>query len=143
LARHYQIHRDAEGQFRVFRRLHLLHPQDPAVGNNFSYFAALNGREQRLAEQVARENFQREPANPLFAATLAFNFFMQGRSQESFTLIQPFAKKSGGSPAVSFVYGLALAGTGRKAEAHALLDDVPVDTMSIRESEVIKTALKN
>ncbi len=143
LARNYQVHRDAEGQYRVFRRLHLLHPQDAAVGNNFSYFAALTGRDQRLAEQVARENLQREPTNPLFTATLAFNLFMQGHPHESFTLIESFAKKSGDSPVVSFVYGLALAGTGMKTEAHALLDKIPADTMTHREAEVIKAALEN
>ena len=44
LARHYQTHRDAEGQYRVFRQLHLLRPQDRAVGNNFAFFAALTER---------------------------------------------------------------------------------------------------
>ena len=34
LARHYQVQRDAEGQYRVFRQLNLLQPGNAAVGNN-------------------------------------------------------------------------------------------------------------
>ena len=143
LARHYQTHRDAEGEYRVFRRLHLLHPTDVAVGNNFSFFAALTARDQRLAEQVARENMAKEPQNHLYAATLGFNLIMQGRAAESLTLLAPLMGKSSQSPAFAFAYGLALAGMDKKTEAHALLDGIPPATLTKREVEVIEAALKN
>jgi len=143
LARHYQVRRDADGQYRVFRRLHLLRPSDPSVGNNFSFFAALTGHEQRIAEQIARENFKQQPQNPIYVATLAFNLFMQGHATESLALLTPLAGKNDHSPAFSFVHGLALAGTGKKTEARALLDKIPVNTLTTREVEVIQTALGN
>jgi Tfp pilus assembly protein PilF len=143
LARYYQGQRDADGQYRVFRQLHLLQPQDPAVGNNFAFFAALTGREQRLAEQVARANLAREPRNPIYVATCAFNLLMQNRAGESLALLKPLAAETGHSPVLAFAYGLALAGTNHKTEAHALLDGLPPDTLTLREVEVIETALKN
>ena len=143
LARYYQERRDADGEYRVFRQLHLLRPQDAAVGNNFTFYAALTGREQRLAEQVARANLAREPKNPVYLATCAFNIFMQNRAAESFALLEPFAARTDQSPALTFAYGLALAGTNRKAEAKTLLARLPADSLTLRELEVIKSALNN
>jgi len=143
LARHYQVRRDADGQYRVFRRLHLLRPHDQSVGNNFSFFAALTGRDQRIAEQIARENFRQQPQHPIYAATLGFNLFMQGHARESLALLAPFASKNDHSPAFSLVHGLALAGTGKKSEARALLEKIPAATLTDREAEVIQAALAN
>ena len=143
LARYYQGQRDADGQYRVFRQLHLLRPQDAAIGNNFSFFSALTGREQRLAEQVARANLALEPHNPIYAATSAFNLFMQNRTDEALALLKPFATETHRSPALAFAYGLALAGTNQKSAAHALLDKLPAETLTLREVEVIAAALKD
>ncbi len=143
LARHYQTHRDADGQYRVFRQLHLLHPHDAAAGNNFSFFAALTGRDQRLAEQVARENLASEPQNQIYVATLAFNLFMQGKPAESLALLKPCAEKISQSPVLAFAYGLALAGTGEKAKAHMLLDSIAAHAPTKREAEIIQATLTN
>lgn len=143
LARYYQGQRDAEGQYRVFRQLHFLQPQDAAIGNNFSFFASLTGREQRLAEQIARENLTHEPQNITYLATCAFNLFMQGRNAESLSLLKPKAAEAGKSPAMAFAYGLALASDGQTKEAHALLDSLKPETLTPREVEVITTVLKN
>lgn len=141
LARYYQTHQDAEGQYRVFRRLHFLHPHDAATGNNFSFFAALTGRDQRLAEQVARENLASAPQNQIYIATLAFNLYMQDKAAESLALLKPFAAKASQSPVLSFAYGLALAGTGKKTEAHQLLDGMAAHASTKREAEIIQMAL--
>ena len=143
LARHYQGQRDADGQYRVFRQLHLLRPQDAAIGNNFSFFAALTGREQRLAEQVARANLAVEPRNPIYVSTCAFNLFMQNRTDESMALILPLANNAGQFPAVAFSYGLALAATNQKPAARALLGKLPPASLTLREVEVINSALKD
>ena len=111
--------------------------------NNFSFFAELTAREQRLAEQVARANLALEPRNQFYAATCAFNLFMQGRSDESLALLKPFVAETNRSPALVFSYGLALAGTNRKSEAHSLLDTLPPESLTLREVEVIAAALKN
>jgi len=141
LARHYQVKRDADGQYRVFRRWHLLQPQEPAVANNFAFFAALNGREQRLAEQVARENLARDPNNPTYAATYAFALLAQGRAHEARRLLDPMAAEAGKSPALAFAYGLALASTGDRAAAAKLLNAIDPATLTAPETELIKSAL--
>jgi tetratricopeptide (TPR) repeat protein len=141
LARHYQVQRDAEGQYRVFRQLHLLQPQNPAIGNNFAFFAALTGREQRRAEQAARENLAREPNNVLYLATGSFVLLVQGQTDAAERMLRPHAAEAPNSPALAFAYGLALAGSGQKAEARALLGKIPPASLTLREVELIKAAL--
>jgi len=141
LARHFQVQRDADGQYRVFRQLNLLRSQDRAVGNNFAFFAALTDRDPRQAEQISRENLAAEPANQVFAATRAFVLLRQSQPAEALALLRPLAAGADKSPALAFAYGLALAGANRKAEAHALLDRLPPATLTRREVELIKAAL--
>jgi tetratricopeptide (TPR) repeat protein len=141
LARHYQVARDADGEYRAFRRLHLLQPQSPDIGNNFAFFALLLGREQRLAEQVARRNAEQYPENLNYLATFAFVSVQQGRYAEALARLQSKASLSGSSPGLGFVYGLALAGSGRKNEARAILDALPPASLTTSEVELIRQTL--
>ncbi len=137
LARYYQTQRDAEGQYRVFRQLHGLHPQDPAVGNNFAFFAAVTGREQRVSEDVARADLNAEPLNATYQATLAFVILQQNRVAEAETLLKPAAARVAQSPALAFVQGLILARTGHREEARALLRRFPSGTLTRQEEALI------
>jgi hypothetical protein len=143
LARHYQVQRDADGQYRVFRQLHVLRPGDRAIGNNFAFYAALTGNELRPAEQTARADLAAEPGNRTYAATCAFVLVMQDRMAEAVKLLQPFATDAAQSPALALPYGLALAGTGHKAEAGVLLNALPAASLTTREVELIKARLAN
>jgi len=141
LARHYQLRRDAEGQYRAFRQLHFAHPQDADVSNNFVYFAALTGNGGRLLDELADENLAHDPQNPTFLATRAFVTFMDGRAGDALALLTPRAAEAGRSPALAFAYGLALAGTGHKAEGRALLGKSDQSVLTAREVDLIKTVL--
>ncbi len=141
LVRHYQQQRDADGQYRVFSQLHLLQPHDAAIGNNFAFFAALTGREQRTAEEVARANLTAAPLNPNYAATYAFILFTQNRSNEALAGLKPLAPETSHSESVAFAYGLALAGTGNKATAKTVLGKLDPATLTLTEVELIKQTL--
>lgn len=141
LARHYQVRRDAEGQYRVFRQLHGLRPQDAAISNNYAFFALLTRRDQRKAEQLARANLAAEPQNPVYLATWGFALFMQNRAEEARRLLAPIAADAGRSPAVAFSYGLALAASGRKAEARPLLAGLPPESLTESEVKLIRATL--
>ncbi|MDI1318977.1 MAG: tetratricopeptide repeat protein [bacterium] len=141
LARYYQTGRDAEGQYRVFRQLHLLKPTDHAIGNNFAFFAALTGRDQSPGEKVARANLAREPQNQAYVATLAFTLLQLGRTNEAASLLKPKAREAANSPALCFAYGLTLARSGRRDEARQLLKTIPPDSITSLELQLIRTAL--
>ncbi len=141
LARHYQTSHDADGQYRVFRQLHSLRPADRAIANNFAFFAALTGRAQRQAEQIARENLQAEPANLDYLATAAFVLLQAGRTDESLAMLAPKADAVTHAPGLAFAYGLALARAGRLTEAQAVLLGLPSESLTLSELELIRALL--
>lgn len=141
LARHYQVQRDAVGQYKVFNRLHALHPKDDAVANNFAFFAALTGNREQLAEQVARENFDRYPTNSNYRATYAFVLLMHNKAAEALKLMMPLAAQVEKSASTAFAYGLALAGTGEKTKAREVLHRLDPAMLTLQEVELIKKAL--
>jgi tetratricopeptide (TPR) repeat protein len=141
LARHYQVQRDADGLYRAFRRLHLLQPAEPDIANNFAFYALLVGREQRIAEQVAEQINRYHPANDAYLATRAFALTQQGRFEAAMALLQAKASRAPNSSSLSFAYGLALAGAGRKNEARALLEKLPPTSLTTAEVELIKRSL--
>jgi len=141
LARFYQVRRDADGQYRVFAQLHAIRPQDDAVANNLAFFAALTGNRESLAEKLALENVERFPGNSTYVATQAFVLLMRGRAAEALKIIKPLAPEAEKSSAVAFVYGLALSGTGEKVTARAVLVRLDPATLTLREVELVKTAL--
>ncbi|HVT72766.1 MAG TPA: hypothetical protein VHD61_06490 [Lacunisphaera sp.] len=141
LARYYQVQRDADGQYRVFRQLHVLRPNDPAVANNYAFFALLTSREERVAREIAQANLGREPGNVVYAATAAFAQWQHNEAAAAAALLRPLAGQAAQSPALAFAYGLALAATGHKPEAHRLLDALPPESLTVREAELIRLAL--
>ena len=143
LARHYQVQRDAEGQYRAFRRLHTLHPQDAAIGNNYAFFAALTGNEIRSAAQAAGTNLQADPQNLDYLATAAFVSLMANRAGDTLAQLQPKAGIGAKSPGFAFVYGLALAKTGNRAAARPLLQQLPPESLTLQEVELIRASLSD
>lgn len=142
LARHYQVARDAEGQYKVFARLRSLRPQDDAIANNFVFFAVLTGNRELNAENTARDLVRRHPGDPTYAATHAYVLFANGRADEALRVIEPHAARHPASPGVQFAYGLALAGTGNKEKAEPILRALPPETLTLREVELIESLLR-
>ena len=141
LARHYQVQRDADGQYRAFRRLLSLRTKDPAIANNFVFFAALTGKDPAQVEELSLRNFQRFPQNPIYRATRAFVLLTQDRAAEALTLLQPVARGWKKSPALALAYGLALARTGRLAEARPVLGSLDVASLTVAEAAMVAKAL--
>ncbi|MBP9913620.1 MAG: hypothetical protein KBF26_09460 [Opitutaceae bacterium] len=141
LGRHYQLQRDAEGQYRVFRKLHFMKPADDAIGNNFAFFALLLDREQRLVDKLTLENLAADPTNEAYVATRAFALLAQNETEPALALLQPLAARAPQSPALAFAYGLTLAKVGRQAEARPLLQALPPASLTWREVELISAAL--
>ena len=141
LARYYQLQRDAEGQYRVFRKLRALRPQDADIGNNFAFFAALTGNEENLAEAVARANHERHPDNLTYLSTYAFVLHVMDRDAEALVLLKPVAAGWKTSPALALAYGLALAGSGQKAEARTVLMTLDPGDGTTQEAVLVKSAL--
>jgi tetratricopeptide (TPR) repeat protein len=143
LARHYQVRGDAEGQYRAFRQLHFLQPRDRALANNFAFFAALTGRDQRQADLLSQANLKAEPQNLNYLATRSFVLLQLGRAGEALALVSPQAAVAPRAPGVAFAYGLALARAGRRDEARPLLENLPPSSLTKAEVLLIRSELGN
>jgi predicted Zn-dependent protease len=141
LVRHYQSQRDADGQYRAYARLHALRLQDVGIANNFAYFAILTGNANTAVEQIVRENHEKNPPNQVYLSTYAFWLVESHRADEALQLLKPVADGWKQSPPVAFAYGLALAGTGHKAEARTVLETLKAGPVSIKEEALIDSRL--
>jgi predicted Zn-dependent protease len=141
LARHYQVKRDAAGQYQVFRRLYSLRAQDPDLANNYAFFAALADTELSAAKKVAEENYTTAPTNSNYRATYSFVLLAQDRPRDALALIEPVATQWRTSPAVAFAYGLALARNGKKNEARPILNSLSPESLTLQEVALIKASL--
>ncbi len=142
LARHYQTQRDALGQYRAFRRLHALRPDDVEIANNLAYFAALTGENPGQAETLARKNLAAAPGVPARAATYAFVLALQGRAAEALAVLEPHRARLGDDPGLALAYGLALARERRRAEARVVLAPLLDRAQTGREAELIRAVLE-
>jgi Flp pilus assembly protein TadD len=143
IIRHYQLQHDAAGEYQAFRRLHSLRPNDPGIAHNFAFFAVLTGQyDFAEVERIARENFQRDPANPLYRSNYAFLLDSTGRTPQALALLAPKADLWHTVQGFAFVYGLALAHNGQKAEARPVLEHVEQLTLSQAERDRIQAALQ-
>ncbi|CAM3074320.1 hypothetical protein [Rariglobus hedericola] len=142
LARHYQVELNADGQYRVFKRLNSLRPQDTAIANNYVFFAALTGNDLRKIENLAAANFKQAPDSPVYRSTYAFVLCIRTRAPEALALLKPVSADWQNTPVVTLAYGLALAGTGRNAEARTVLSSLSTDTLTQQEIALIEKALR-
>ena len=142
LARHYQVQRDAAGQYRAFRRLHSLRPQDAAIANNYVFFAALTGKDASATRKLAEEIHLGEVSNATFRATYAFVLLQQDRPAEALTLLRPVAAQWQKSQAVAFAYGLALAANNRRADAAPILASIDATGFTAEEIALVASASK-
>ncbi len=138
LVRYFEVQHDAEGQYQAYARLYAMRSQDPGIANNFAFFAILTGNNPNAGAKIALENHRRHPDNPVYLSTYAFSLCEQEQAAAALKMLQPVADGWRQSPAVAFAYGLALAGTGRKAEARAVLDSLDGSRRSVREEALIR-----
>jgi len=125
----------------AFRRLHILHPQDPALGNNFAFFAALTEHDQRLALEVARGNLAADPKNLTYLATHGFVVLMGGRAEDALRELQPHASEAAHNPGFAFAYGMALAANGQREAARLMLLTLPPTSLTRLEVDLIHQRL--
>jgi hypothetical protein len=137
LARIYQEKGDAAGQYRVFARMAAVRPEDRDIGNNFAYFAVVNGEPGRIeAVRIARANFEASPGNVVYRSTWALVLCGLSRPAEAMKVLEPVASGWKDSPTISWAYVVALADVGRKDEARKILRLSPIHPAQLSAGEI-------
>ena len=142
LVRHYQMQRDAQGQFDAFRRLYSLRTDDPAIANNYVFFAALMGREYSALEKIAKKNFEADNSNLNYRATYAFVLSLRLRTADAMEILNPVLSQWKTSPGIAFAYGVTLAKAGSRDEARKVFATLNPNSLTIQETELIASLLK-
>lgn len=108
--------------YRVLLHQQELHPDDRGVQNNVAQLALLLRLNTDRAQRSARENYEREPANPAYASTYAFALYSAGDIKKALQVIRGLPEAQLQDPAVAAYYGMMLAAAGEPQQAAQFLD---------------------
>jgi hypothetical protein len=114
-----------------------LRPGDRDIANDFAYFAVVNGQAGRMdVVKTARENFEADPGNAAYRSTWALVLCGLSKPGEAMQILEPVAAGWKDSRVISWAYVVALADSGRKEEARAVLRSSPINPAQLSAGEV-------
>lgn len=88
LARIYRANNDLPNLYRTMQRLHEASPGDPDTAANYARLALLLDQNAAEGHRVAKEAYDRVPANVNCAVTYAFSLYGLGRTAEGLDVIK-------------------------------------------------------
>ena len=116
----------ADGRTRSLMRLFSQEakriPSDLPIKNNLAMTALLLGAQELKPYDLAREVYQKSPANASYVSTYAFSLYLQGKSTEALKVMKTLKPKQLQDPSIAGYYGLILKATGDRARARTYLD---------------------
>jgi tetratricopeptide (TPR) repeat protein len=112
---------DTEGLRRVAGRMLERNSSDRNATNNFAICSLLLGLDLQRASDLARDLYQSDPTNAVFASTYAYALHMQGRPGEALQLMNSLPKEQLEQPEIAAYYGLFLATNGETERARHFL----------------------
>ncbi len=116
----------ADGKTRSLLTLYELRskldPGDWAVKNNLATLALLLNSEDHRPHDLAREVYEQNKGNPIYAATYAFSLYLKKNNVESLKVMSQLRPEELQNPSVAGYYGLFLAAAGETSKAKQYLD---------------------
>ena len=113
---------DTENLYRVLLRRMELHPDDRNVQNNYAQISLLLNLNTERAQKIARELYEKEPANPAYASTYAFALHTQGETKKAAKIMEGLTPEQLRQPEIAAYYGIILVAAGDQARAAEFLD---------------------
>jgi len=97
-------------------------PDDLDTKNDLAMTAMLLGEQEIDPYDMARDVYERSPANSSYASTYAFSLYLQKKYPEALKVMQQLTSKDLENPSVDGYYGLILKANGRMTEAMTYLN---------------------
>ena len=113
--------RNTQGLLDLFGWMLKLDASDAVAKNNVASISLLLNLETNKAHALAREVYQRDPANPVFASTYAYSLHLQGKTQEGLKIFQTLKERDMEKSAIALYYGVLLAASGEASQAQKYL----------------------
>jgi predicted Zn-dependent protease len=106
----------------LFDIMYKRNPDDLDTKNDLAMTAMLLEEQELDPYDMAREVYEKAPANPSFASTYAFSLYLQGKYPEALKVMQQLTSKDLENPSVDGYYGLILKANGNMAGAMTYLN---------------------
>lgn len=122
LKQQYTARLDTRGLQRVYTTVAGFNPRDLIAKNNLAAVSLLLNNQVSQAHQMAREVYQANPTNEIFASTYAWSLHVQGKSAEALQAMEKLAPRHLENPAIALYYGALLATNRQPQKAKLYLD---------------------
>lgn len=96
------------GLHKIYSTLLSFDSADVAEKNNVAALSLLLNIQTNRAHQMAREVYQKNPSNDVFASTYAYSLQLQGRTAEALKIAGSISEKHLESPSLAVYYALLL-----------------------------------
>jgi predicted Zn-dependent protease len=104
--------------------------------NNLAAVSLLLNNQMSQAHQMAREVYQANPTNEVFASTYAWSLHVQGKSAEALQTMEKLAPRHLENPSIALYYGALLA-TNRQPEKAKLFLDIAARAQLLPEEKAL------
>jgi len=122
LQQQYTVRLDTRGLQRVYATIAGFNPRDMIAKNNLAAVSLLLNNQMSQAHQLAREIYQANPTNEIFASTYAWSLHVQGKSAEALQTMEKLSPRHLENPAIALYYGALLATNRQPQKAKLYLD---------------------
>jgi cytochrome c-type biogenesis protein CcmH/NrfG len=143
LYRYFSKNGDTENLYRVLLHRVELQPNDRNVQNNFAQLSLLLNLNIDRAQKIARDLYEKEPANPAYVSTCAFALFTQGDIKKARKTIESLSDAQLHQPEIAAYYGIILAAAGEQARAVEFLDLGEKATLLPQEKALVEKARRS
>lgn len=143
LYRYFAKNSDTENLYRVMLHRLEMHPNDRDVQNNFAQLSLLLSLNTERGQKIAREIYEKEPANPAYASTYAFALHVQGDTKKALKVLEGLTGQQLHQPEVAAYYGIMLAAAGDGVRAAEFLDLGEKATLLPQEKALVEKARRS
>lgn len=113
---------ETQNIYRVLLHRSELHPGDRNIQNNFAQLSLLLNLNVDRVQKIARELYEKEPANAAYVSTYAFALYSQDDLDKSLEVMGTLSDAQLHQPEIAAYYGIILAAAGDHARAGEFLD---------------------
>jgi cytochrome c-type biogenesis protein CcmH/NrfG len=143
LYRYFAKNADTENLYRVLLHRLELHPDDRNVQNNYAQLSLLLNLNAERGQRIAREIYEKEPANPAYASTYAFALHVQGDTKKAIKVLEGLSDQQVRQPEIAAYYGIILAAAGDQTRAGEFLDLGEKATLLPQEKALVEKARRS
>lgn len=131
---------DTQNLYRVLVHRYEAHPNDRNVQNNLAQVSLLLNEDTSRAQRLARDLFEKDPANPAYVSTYAFALLAKGDTKNALAAIEKLSDEQRRHPEIAGYYGIILAEAGDHARASEFLDLAQTTNLLPEEKALIEKA---